>query len=160
MVYDTLFAMDSELRPQPQMVGGWTASDDKLTYTFTLRNGLRFHDGQRVRAADVVASLNRWGQRNDAYGQSLLAAAAAIEPIDDEQFRIALKDAVPGARSARHIAQSGMPSRCLASLCASFLRVRDAVPGLHPATNGTMMLRRDQLHAVGAGQLGSVRGRL
>ena len=94
MVYDTLFAMDSELRPQPQMVGGWTASDDKLTYTFTLRNGLRFHDGQRVRAADVVASLNRWGQRNDAYGQSLLAAAAAIEPIDDEQFRIALKDAV------------------------------------------------------------------
>jgi peptide/nickel transport system substrate-binding protein len=59
MVYDTLFAMDSELQPQPQMVGGWTASDDKLTYTFTLRNGLRFHDGQPVRAADVVASLNR-----------------------------------------------------------------------------------------------------
>jgi hypothetical protein len=45
--------MDSELQPQPQMVGGWTASDDKLTYTFTLRNGLRFHDGQPVRAADV-----------------------------------------------------------------------------------------------------------
>jgi peptide/nickel transport system substrate-binding protein len=68
MVYDTLFAMDSELRPQPQMVGGWTASDDKLTYTFTLRNGLRFHDGQRVRAADVVASLNRWGHATTLTG--------------------------------------------------------------------------------------------
>lgn len=95
MVYDTLFAMDSGLRPQPQMVGRWTVSDDKLIYTFSLRNGLKFHDGQPVRAADVVASLNRWGQRNEAYGQSLLAAAAVIEPIDEEQFRIALKTPFP-----------------------------------------------------------------
>src|SRR5208283_5655774 len=67
MVYDTLFAMDSAFRPQPQMVDTWKVSDDKLTYTFTLRDGLKFHDDQPVRAADVVASLKRWGQRNDAY---------------------------------------------------------------------------------------------
>jgi ABC-type transport system substrate-binding protein len=79
MVYDTLFAMDSAFRPQPQMVDTWRVSDDRLTYTFTLREGLKFHDGQPVRATDVVASLKRWGQRNDAYGQPLLAAAAAIE---------------------------------------------------------------------------------
>ena len=95
MVYDTLFAMDGQFRPQPQMVDAWKVSDDKLTYTFTLRDGLKFHDGQPVRAADVVASLRRWGQRNDAYGQSLLAAAAAIEPVTDKEFRIALKIPFP-----------------------------------------------------------------
>ena len=95
MVFDTLFAMDSALKPQPQMVDKWQVSDDKLTYTFTLRDGLKFHDGHPVRAADVVASLKRWGQRNDAYGQSLLAAAAAIEATSDKEFRIALKTPFP-----------------------------------------------------------------
>jgi peptide/nickel transport system substrate-binding protein len=95
MVYDALFAMDSAFRPQPQMVESWKVSDDKLTYTFTLRDGLRFHDGQPVRAADAIASLKRWGQRNDAYGQPLLAAAAALEPIDEKQFRIELKMPFP-----------------------------------------------------------------
>jgi peptide/nickel transport system substrate-binding protein len=60
MVYDTLFAMNSQFQPQPQMVDTWTLSDDKLTYNFTLREGLKFHDGQPVRATDVVASLKRW----------------------------------------------------------------------------------------------------
>jgi peptide/nickel transport system substrate-binding protein len=59
MVYDTLFALDDKYRPQPQMVESWTASDDKLTYTFTLRSGLKWHDGAKVRAADVVASIKR-----------------------------------------------------------------------------------------------------
>jgi peptide/nickel transport system substrate-binding protein len=95
MVYDTLFGMDSSFRPQPQMVDHWTVGEDKLDYTFTLRDGLKFHDGQPVRATDVVASLKRWGQRNDTYGQPLLLAAAAIEPIDENQFRIALKAPFP-----------------------------------------------------------------
>jgi peptide/nickel transport system substrate-binding protein len=95
MVYDTLFAMDGQFRPQPQMVDAWKIGDDKLTYTFTLRDGLKFHDGQPVHAADVVASLKRWGQRNDSYGQSLLAAAAAIEPVSDKEFRIELKTPFP-----------------------------------------------------------------
>jgi peptide/nickel transport system substrate-binding protein len=95
MVFDTLFAMDAQFRPQPQMVDKWEVSNDQLTYTFALRDGLKFHDGQPVRAADAVASLKRWGQRNDAYGQSLLAAAAAIEPVNDKEFRIALKIPFP-----------------------------------------------------------------
>ena len=60
MVYDTVFAMDGQFRPEPQMVDSWKVSDDKLTYTFALRDGLKFHDGQPVRVADVVASLKRW----------------------------------------------------------------------------------------------------
>jgi hypothetical protein len=61
MIYDTLFAMDSQFRPRPQMVETWKISDDELSYTFTLREGLKFHDGQPVRPTDVVASLKRWG---------------------------------------------------------------------------------------------------
>ena len=91
LVYDTLLALDHEFQPRPQMVDSWQISDDKLTYTFRLRDGLKFHDGKPVRSADAVASLKRWGQRNDTYGQPLLAAASVIETIDDRQFRIVLK---------------------------------------------------------------------
>ena len=95
MVYDTLFALDHEFRPHSQMVDSSKASDDGLTWGFTLRAGLKFHDGQPVRAADVVASLKRWGQRNDSYGQALLDAVAPIEVLDDTRFRIALNRPFP-----------------------------------------------------------------
>ena len=66
MVYDTLLATDSSFKIQPQMAD-WKVSDDKLTYTFTLRDGLKWHDGAPVTAEDCVASLNRWG-KNDKHG--------------------------------------------------------------------------------------------
>jgi len=63
MVFDTLLATDANFKIQPQMAD-WKVSDDKLTYTFTLRDGLKWHDGAPVTAEDCVASLKRWG-RND-----------------------------------------------------------------------------------------------
>src|SRR5215831_10791716 len=57
MLFDTLFALDSKFKPHPQMVGDYSVSPDKLRYSFTLRDGLKFHDGQPVRGADCVASL-------------------------------------------------------------------------------------------------------
>src|SRR5207344_3497397 len=68
MVYDTLFAMDGELKPKPQMVDKWETASDGKTWTFVLREGLSFHDGKPVTAADCAASLLRWGKR-DAMGQ-------------------------------------------------------------------------------------------
>lgn len=62
MIYDQLFGRDANQRPQPQMVGAYTVSADALTWTFTLRDGLLFHDGAPVTATDVVASLRRWGR--------------------------------------------------------------------------------------------------
>ena len=56
MVYDVLFATDADFKVQPQMVDKWELSPDKLTYTFTLRDGLKFHDGTAVRPADCIAS--------------------------------------------------------------------------------------------------------
>src|SRR5215471_13859077 len=46
MVYDTLFSVNEKFEVKPQMVDTWKLSDDKLTYTFTLRDGLKWHDGQ------------------------------------------------------------------------------------------------------------------
>ena len=64
MVYDTLFAMDAKGEIQPQMVDKWEVGADKLTYTFMLRDGLKFHDGSPVTSEDVVASLKRWTARD------------------------------------------------------------------------------------------------
>src|SRR5271165_839969 len=70
MVYDTLFAMNDKFEVKPQMVDKVELSHDKLTYTFTLRDGLKFHDGAPVKSADCIASVERWAKR-DALGQKL-----------------------------------------------------------------------------------------
>src|ERR1700730_1699712 len=54
MVFDTLFAIDAEFAPHPQMVGDHSLSPDKLTYQFKLRDGLGFHDGSPGRGIDCV----------------------------------------------------------------------------------------------------------
>ena len=90
MVYDTLFAMDAKFQVQPQMVDKWDISNDKLVYTFTLRDGLKFHDGQPVRSADCIASIDHWSKR-DALGQKLAEATDAWTAVNDKTFRLKLK---------------------------------------------------------------------
>lgn len=60
MIYDTLFALDANLQPQPQMVETWQVSTDGLTYTFTLRPGLQWHDGTPVRAVHGALVWDRY----------------------------------------------------------------------------------------------------
>ena len=91
MVYDTLFAMDETLQIRPQMLQAHTVSTDGLTYTFTLRDGLKFHDGADVNSADVVASLARWGVR-DGLGQQLAARTAELVAVDPKTVRLKLKE--------------------------------------------------------------------
>jgi peptide/nickel transport system substrate-binding protein len=90
MIFDTLLATDSSFKITPQMAD-WKVSDDKLTYTFTLRDGLKWHDGAPVTAEDCVASLKRWG-RSDNMGQKLMDFTASIEPIDARSFALKLKE--------------------------------------------------------------------
>src|SRR5271170_4305203 len=90
MVYDTLLATDSNFKVQPQMAD-WKVSDDKLTYTFTLRDGLKWHDGTPVTAEDCVASLKRWG-KNDNMGQKLMDFTASIEATDAKTITLKLKE--------------------------------------------------------------------
>jgi len=91
LVYDTLFGNDAKMVPQPQMVGKYEISPDKLTYTFTLRDGLKFGDGSPVTTKDVIASLKRWGAK-DGVGQRLFSYITALEAVDDKTFRMVLKE--------------------------------------------------------------------
>src|ERR1700724_1098797 len=90
MVYDTLLATGANFKIQPQMAD-WKVSDDKLTYTFTLRDGLKWHDGTQVTAEDCVASLKRWG-KNDGMGQKLMDFTASIEATDARTITLKLKE--------------------------------------------------------------------
>jgi peptide/nickel transport system substrate-binding protein len=94
MVFDTLFALDDKFQPHPQMVGDYHISDDKLLYRFTLRDGLKFHDGTPVRGIDCTTSLQRWMTR-DSFGQTLAAEIAEMKGGDDKTFSIRLKDQFP-----------------------------------------------------------------
>ena len=73
------------------MVERYTLSDDKLTYTFVLRPGLKWHDGQPVTAADCVASLRRWASR-DPMGQTLAKFTASLEAADASTIKLVLKE--------------------------------------------------------------------
>ena len=84
-VFDTLFAVDDHYRPTPQMVDRWTVSDDRLTWRFTLRPGLRWHDGPPVTAEDCVLSIRRWSAR-DAMGGLLRAATGRHVAARREQL--------------------------------------------------------------------------
>jgi peptide/nickel transport system substrate-binding protein len=93
MIYDVLVAVDENFEPRPQMAD-WAVSDDNLIYTFTLRDGLVFHDGEPVTAADAVASLKRWGAR-DAGGQLLFDATDSLEATDEKTIVWTLKQPFP-----------------------------------------------------------------
>jgi peptide/nickel transport system substrate-binding protein len=90
MVYDTLFAQDATGKPQPQMVEKYTSSKDGKQWSFTLRPGLKFSDGNAVTAADAVASLQRWGAR-DSLGRSMGEAGAEWKVVDARTFTLTLQ---------------------------------------------------------------------
>lgn len=90
MVWDTLFGLDSQFRPQPQMAEGHALSSDQRTYTITLRQGLKFHDGTPVLSRDCIASIKRWAVR-DAIGQKLATVIDEYRALDDRRFEIRLR---------------------------------------------------------------------
>ncbi len=90
MIFDTLFALDGNLKLQPQMVDKYTVSKDAMKYSFTLRDGLKFHDGQPVTAEDCVASIKRWGAK-DAMGRLLIASLSRMASTDKKTLVIELE---------------------------------------------------------------------
>jgi peptide/nickel transport system substrate-binding protein len=103
LIYDTLFAPNEKLEPKPQMVDSWTVSDDKLTWTFKLRDGLKWHDGQPVTTADVIPSIKRFTAK-DVQGALLAKATQSMTAVDDRTFRIVLKE--PFALMLKTLAKS------------------------------------------------------
>ena len=91
LVYDTLFGTDEKLQVKPQMVEKWSAAKDGMRYTFTLRDGLKWHDGQAVVAEDCVESLKRWSKK-DRFGRLLAAHTAKIAAQDRKSFTLELSE--------------------------------------------------------------------
>ena len=94
MVFDTLFALDAAGNAQPQMLAGYTVEDEGKTWKLTLRDGLLFHDGSKVLARDVVASLRRWAVK-DAFGQALMDATDELSAPSDKLVQFRLKRVFP-----------------------------------------------------------------
>src|SRR5258706_13193067 len=94
LVWDMLYGIDAKLQPQRQMVESEEVSSDGLTWMFRLRPGLKFHDGEPVRASDAVASINRWAAR-EAMGAMIKAIENELTAVDDRTFRWVLKKPYP-----------------------------------------------------------------
>ena len=90
-IYDTLFASDENNAVKPQMVDKYDVSADKTVWTFTLRDGLEWHDGKPVTSDDCIASIKRWGAR-DAMGQKLMDFVKELKAVDAKSFQMILKE--------------------------------------------------------------------
>lgn len=125
-VWDTLIALGADGAYHPQMLEGWEISDDGLTYTFTLRDGLLFSDGAPVVSEDAVESIKRWWAR-DALGKRLEAATAELVVVDDKTFRLVL------SRPFGHVIDAlGKPSSNIPVIMPA--RIASATPPNEPVT--------------------------
>ncbi|HET6609800.1 MAG TPA: ABC transporter substrate-binding protein, partial [Rhodopila sp.] len=93
-VFDTLYGYDAQFKVQPQMAAGHTVDSDGKTWDVMLRDGLAFHDGQKVLAKDCVPSIKRFGVRNP-FGQALMARVDEISAPSDNVIRFRLKKPFP-----------------------------------------------------------------
>ena len=148
LVYDTLFGNDADQKPQPQMVGKYEISPDRLTYSFTLRDGLKFHDGSPVTTKDVIASLKRWGAK-DGVGQRLMGYVTEMKAVDDKTFTMVLRE--PYGMVLESLGKSG-------SSIAAIMREKDALTDPQQQVkesvgSGPYRLRQGP---VGAGQQGGL----
>jgi peptide/nickel transport system substrate-binding protein len=90
-VYETLFTWDAQYTPVPMLVDRYAMSEDGRTFTFTLRRGVKFHNGKELTARDAVASLSRWGKIATA-GKPVWKTVEGIEARDAQTFVIHLKE--------------------------------------------------------------------
>jgi peptide/nickel transport system substrate-binding protein len=139
LIYEQLFAFDSKLVPQPMMVASHTLSDDKLTWRFTLRPGLEWHDGKPVTAADCVASLQRW-MRKDGFGQKLADALDTLTADGDQTIVLKLKYPFPlllsGLAKPSAYAPFMLPER--------FAKLPDGSRDFQAIGSGPFIFKRDE----------------
>lgn len=117
MVFETLYGRDADMNPKPQMLAGEVIDDDGKRRTMTLRDGLRFHDGEKVLARDCVASLRRWMKR-DPVGATIETRVDALEAPNDRTIVWRLNKPfphLPKALSKMQTAAVMMPARIAAT---------------------------------------------
>ena len=123
LVFDTLYGLDADYVPRPQMLAGHVVEADGLTWTLTLRGGLRFHDGTPVLARDAAASIRRWASV-DGFGATLMAATGALDAPDDRTIRFRLRRPFPLLPDAL--------GKMSPNICAIMPARLAALPGIKP----------------------------
>src|ERR1700759_624004 len=111
LIWDTLLGVDDQLQPKPPMGETWGTAADGKTWTFKLRSGLKFHDGEPVLAKDVVASIKRWWVRDAPMGVPISKRTDALEVVDDRTFRFRLNAPYPKLLFA--LGKSSTPGLCI-----------------------------------------------
>ena len=91
LIYDTLYGTDEKDQIRPQMVDKHSVSSDGKRWTFTLRDGLKWHDGKAVTAEDCTESIKRWAKR-DPFGKLLAAHTSRITAADRKTFTLELSE--------------------------------------------------------------------
>src|SRR6266446_394807 len=91
MIYDTLLAQDEKGDIKLQMLEQYDTAPDNKSYTFTLRDGLLWHDGKPVTSEDCIASIKRWAVK-DSLGQKMMTFVDSIDAVDAKTFTIKLKE--------------------------------------------------------------------
>ncbi len=89
--YEGLFTYDAEFQPIPELVQTHTVSEDGLTHTMALRQGVMFHNGEELKAADAIASLERWG-RISGVGKRLMEKTSELAQVDDYTLEFRLSE--------------------------------------------------------------------
>jgi len=101
-IWELLFAENAEFAPVPMLAQSYLSSPDGMTYTIKLRKGVLFHNGDEMKADDVVASLVRWGHMSGLSGKPAFENIESIEAKDDYTVVINCKvpfGALPAALS-------------------------------------------------------------
>ncbi len=91
-MFENLFTLDAQQEIIPMLAEGVEISGDGTAYTILLRRGVKFHNGDEMKAEDVIASLNRWGIVASA-GKKIYAKLDSIEAADDYTVKIILSEA-------------------------------------------------------------------
>jgi ABC-type transport system substrate-binding protein len=96
LMFEPLLAVDQKGNLQPYLAESWTVSGDGRVYTFKLRQGVRFHNGQEMTAEDAKFAIDYTLEpKNGAFGFSRLTLVERVETPDRYTLRIALKRASP-----------------------------------------------------------------
>ena len=101
-MFETLFALDAKYQPVPHLVDGHDVADGGKRYTLRLRKGVTFHNGKELTAADVVASLGRWGKMSSP-GKAVFKNVEAVEAKNPGTVEIRLRE--PAASLLTNLAQ-------------------------------------------------------
>lgn len=118
-VYESLVTLDSENKPQLELAESCDVSEDKTTWTYTLRKGVKFHDGTEMTSEDVVASVNRWIE-NAPVAKSLFGDSR-FEAVDDYTVRVVLKE---GSASVNTLLAGATPS-CVITTKSAIDSIKD-----------------------------------